>query len=186
MNRTRVILCSLALLIYATLPALSAETAVKPEINPPGDIPDSQVFVTYASPSGYSLKVPEGWARAEHGEETVFSDKYNRISVTVTPLAGKLDMALIKGELLTRLQETGHAPKVGKLRTVKLPAGEAFEVAYTENSAPNPVTNKQIRMENERFYLSQGGKLAMLDLSAPQGADNVDQWKLISTSFRWK
>ncbi len=47
-------------------PVTSTESAVAPEINPPGDIPDSQAFVRFTSPAGgYSLEVPEGWARSE-------------------------------------------------------------------------------------------------------------------------
>ena len=69
---------------------------------------------------------------------------------------------------------------------MKLPAGAAIKVVYTSNSDPNPVTNKQIRLESERFYLSGNGKLAELTFSAPAGADNVDQWTLMSKSFRWK
>jgi hypothetical protein len=42
-----------------------------------------------------------------------------------------------------------------------------------------------VREENEAFYFAKNGKLVLLQLSAPKGADNVDQWKLISSSFRW-
>ena len=47
----------------APLPA--AEQPLKPEKNPPGDIPDNQVFIDYSSPLGFALKVPEGWARQD-------------------------------------------------------------------------------------------------------------------------
>ena len=30
------------------------------------------------------------------------------------------------------------------------------------------------------------GKLATLDMAAPQGADNVDDWSLMANSFLWK
>jgi hypothetical protein len=43
-----------------------------------------------------------------------------------------------------------------------------------------------VREENERFFYAGKSKLVQLTLSAPKGADNVDQWKLISSSFRWK
>ena len=47
-----------------------AVSALAAEKNPPGDIPDDQVFVAYTSRAGgYSLKVPEGWARTEKGSE---------------------------------------------------------------------------------------------------------------------
>jgi hypothetical protein len=47
------------------------------------------------------------------------------------------------------------------------------------------VTNKAIRLENERYFFWKGGKLATLTLSAPYGADNADQWLLMAKSFRW-
>src|SRR4051794_38360140 len=55
--------------------AIAAEKAVAPEHNPPGDIPDTQVFVTYASPLGFTIKVPEGWSRKDDAQSAVFSDK---------------------------------------------------------------------------------------------------------------
>src|SRR3954470_10175370 len=48
--------------------ALARETAIAPEKNPPGDIPDNQVFVPYRSPLGSSIKVPEGWSRVERAD----------------------------------------------------------------------------------------------------------------------
>jgi hypothetical protein len=49
------------------------------------------------------------------------------------------------------------------------------------------VTNKQIRLEAVRFYLpGSNGKVAVLDMSAPLGADNVDQWNLMANSLRVK
>jgi HKD family nuclease len=42
--------------------AVNDEQPLKPEKNPPGDIPDNQVFIDYVSTLGFSLKVPEGWA----------------------------------------------------------------------------------------------------------------------------
>jgi hypothetical protein len=60
------------------------------------------------------------------------------------------------------------------------------QIIYTSNSDPNPVTNKQIRLENERYLIAHNGKLATLTKLAPAGADNADQWKLMADSFRWK
>ena len=72
------------------------------------------------------------------------------------------------------------------IKVVKLAAGSAVRISYLSNSAPNPVTNKQIRLEHERFILFKNGKTVTLDLAAPAGADNVDQWRLISNSVQWR
>jgi hypothetical protein len=53
-------------------------------------------------------------------------------------------------------------------------------VSYSSNSEPNPVTEKSIREENERYFFWQNGKLVTLTLSLPYGADNADQWDLMS------
>src|SRR2546423_3925695 len=47
-------------------PISSAENAVAPEVNPPGDIPDTQAFVPYTNTAGgYRLRGPRRWARTE-------------------------------------------------------------------------------------------------------------------------
>src|SRR4051794_3357958 len=56
------------------------------EVNPPGDIPDDQAFVTFRSTAGaYHLDVPEGWSQSESGSTVDFTDKLNTIRVEVVP-----------------------------------------------------------------------------------------------------
>jgi hypothetical protein len=171
---------------FAPVFAAGTETAVTPEVSPPGDIPDSQVFISFDSPAGFSVKVPEGWARSEVSNQTIFSDKYNGIALGTGDLTQPLDLAFAKAKLAPEIEKTGRAVKILKVLSTKLKAGDAVRIIYESNSEPNVVTNKQIRQENERFYYAKNGKLVTLDLSAPKGADNVDQWKFISSSFRWK
>jgi hypothetical protein len=83
------------------------------------------------------------------------------------------------------ISQRGRAVAAGKAFTVLLPGGEALRISYTENSDPNAITGKQIRMESERYYFWKAGEVVSLYLSAPLGSDNVDQWKLMSSSFRW-
>lgn len=176
-----------AVLASAAVPQIArAETAVAPEVSPPGDIPDNQAFIVFSSPTGFSVKVPEGWARKDGANETVFSDKYNRITLTTGSLSQPLDLAYAKSTLAPEIEKSGRAVKIVKISDVKLKSGKAIKISYDANSEPNEVTNKQVRQENERFYYSKDGKLVALGLTAPKGADNVDQWKMISSSFRWK
>ena len=91
----------------------------------------------------------------------------------------------VRAAYTRRLQEEEHAVKITTVRAVKLPAGSVIRVVYTSNSVPNDVTGKQVRLENERFLYFKDGKLVTLELYAPKGADNVDQWQLMSQSFRW-
>jgi hypothetical protein len=180
-------LLSLALTVPAAPFALAAgrETAVAPEVSPPGDIPDNQAFITYKSPAGFLIKVPEGWARADKSDETIYADKYNHIAILVEQPEAPVDLAFAKSTLGPELEKNGRAVKITKISEVKLKAGKAIKIAFDSNSEPNSVTNKQVREENEAFYFTKDGKLVILRLSAPKGADNVDQWKLISSSFRW-
>jgi hypothetical protein len=170
--------------VFAT-PLLAQETMVAPEKNPPGDIPDDQVFITYKSPQGFTLKVPEGWARKETSEGVSFADKYGRIEVTVTSSSSTPTASSARLSEAADLEKNGRVVKISSIKEVKLATGPAVRIVYTSNSDPNPVTNKQIRLENERYLIARGAKLATLTLSAPAGADNADQWKLMSDSFRW-
>ncbi len=168
------------------LPAVAQEKLAAPETNPPGDIPDNQVFVTYTSPDGYALKVPEGWSRTEIDHGVRFFDKYDEIDATLGAASTAPTASSAKADEIPGLKTTGHAVKVTAVEDVKLAAGRAVRISYLSNSAPNPVTNKQTRIEHERFILFKDGKTLTLDLAAPAGADNVDQWQLISNSLKWR
>ena len=169
----------------ASLPAYAAETAVAPEKNPPGDIPDDQVFIDYVSPKGFTLKVPEGWARTDKPDGVSFADKYGRIDVDVTTAPAPTAASVKTGEAAA-LEKNGHAVKIGSIKVVSLPSGPAVRIVYTANSEPNAVTGKQIRLENERTLIAHNGQVAAVTFAAPAGADNVDQWTLMAQSFRWK
>jgi hypothetical protein len=164
----------------------SAEQPLKPEKNPPGDIPDNQVFITYASPRGFSLKVPEGWARKDLSDGAMFADKYGRITVTETDSPTTPDEASAKQTLVPELEKSARAVSIKKIRAMNLPGGSTVLISYDSNSDPNPVTNKAIRLENDRYYFWKNGKLLTLDFSAPAGADNADQWDMMAKSFHWR
>ena len=163
-----------------------AETAIAPEVSPPGDIPDSQSFVGFSSPAGFSIKVPEGWARKDDGLKTTFSDKYNHILLQQSQVLQPIDGAYAKATLVPDLQKNGRAIDKVKIKSVRLKSGTVIVLDYDSNSEPNAVTNKQVREENESLYFVKGKQLVTMTLSAPKGADNVDQWLFMANSFRWK
>lgn len=169
-------------------PIAMTENAVAPEVNPPGDIPDSQAFISYTNTAGgYQLDVPEGWARTESGSSVSFVDKYDGVKVEVGVASGeKKNAASVRNDEAKRIQAQGHAVSVNSVSDVKLPAGNAVVIKYTSNSEPNAVTNRKVRLENETYLFFRKGQEAMLTLWAPQGADNVDQWQRMAKSFRWK
>jgi hypothetical protein len=154
----------------------SQETPVPAESNPPGDIPDTQAFVPYTSATGgFKIDVPEGWARSTRGRQLRFADKFDGLSIVTS--AGAVTVASIKEGV--RAGSDFHS------RSVELPAGRALVISYASNSDPDPVTDKQVRLDNVAIVFSHGAKSVTVTLWAPRGSDNVDQWNRIERSFRW-
>jgi hypothetical protein len=56
----------------------------------------------------------------------------------------------------------------------------------TRRSAPDPVTGKSLPLIVDVYEYEHAGKVAVLELSTPEGVDNVDAYRMISESFRWK
>jgi hypothetical protein len=166
--------------------ANNTEKPVAPEKNPPGGIPDNQVFIDYRSPLGFKIKGPEGWARRETSDGVTFNDKYNTIALAMSQRADAVTVTNVKQQDVLELERTGRAVRVTAVKSVQLPAGSAVVISYSSNSEPNPVTEKAVREQNERYFFWQHGKLVTLTLSSPYGADNADQWDLMSKSFRWQ
>lgn len=167
--------------------SVNSENAVAAEKNPPGDIPDTQVFVKYTSTlGGYELQVPEGWARTENGSAVSFADKYDGVKVTVSDSAYPLSVDSINQNYIPSFKKTGRAISITSVKEAKLKGGTAIVLAYSSNSEPDTVTNKQIRLENTSYFFIRNGKMAVMTVWAPLGADNVDQWNLMSNSFQWK
>lgn len=136
------------------------------ETSPPGDIPDNQAFVAYAG-SGFTVKVPEGWARKTTAAGVTFTDKLNSVAIA-RPTAAK-----------------APAVRGGHTSTVSRAGGKALRTKYPMSGATDPVTGKTHRNDVERYDFSRGGKHVVLTLSGAHGADNVDPWKIITNSFRW-
>jgi hypothetical protein len=165
--------------------ALAQVAAVTAEKNPPGDIPDTQVFVDYVSKLGFSMKVPEGWARSGRQDGASFIDKLDGVVITQSKLAAAPTVDNVKFDYVPAQKKSVRAIKIGKIEAARLPAGTAVRLAYSSNSDVNPVTNKQVRLENQRYLFFKDGRLVSVEFYAPLGADSTDQWRLMSRSFRW-
>ena len=146
---------------------------------------DTQVFVTYHSPRGFSLEVPEGWARSATRNGVRFVAKLDGIVIGVRNAKAAPTVAEARKTAVKQLERTGRAVRVSAVRRVHLPAGDAIKIVYSDNSAPNPVTGKQVREERWRFLYYRHGQQVAVDFYAPYGADNVDQWHRMSRSFKW-
>ena len=147
-----------------------------------GDIPDNQVFIHFHdAAAAYSMKYPEGWAQQGTGGRVTFRDKNNIVRVVVTA-GGPLTVASIR----TDLRRLGGARVRSAPQPLTVSGARAFKVVYTTASAPNAVTGKRVTLQVDRYYLSHAGKEAIVDLGTPVGVDNVDAYRLMIESYRWR
>jgi hypothetical protein len=138
------------------------------DTSPPGDIPDNQAFVTYTPPGArFSVKVPEGWSQTSQGRDVRFTDKLNAIELNWDAPAPP-------------------APAGAKVSTVTRKAGSATRAAYLAQGQPDPVTGKARTDAVERYEFTHGGRRVVVTLSGPKGADNVDPWRIVTDSLRWR
>ncbi len=131
--------------------------------------------------AGYSMKYPEGWAQQGSGTKVTIRDKNNIVRVVVAKSAAptaagvRKDLARLKG---------AHVASGPQAMTIS--GTPALKAVYTTVSAPNPVTGKRVTLVVDRYYLAHNGKEAIVDLGSPQGVDNVDAYRLMIESFRWR
>src|SRR5436190_17935622 len=95
---------------------VSSEPAVPVESNTPGDIPDNTVFVPYHSAKGgWTVTVPEGWARTTTGTTVTFTDKLNTVKVDARP-GDPLTVAGVKKTDVPALAASTRAFKLVSVR----------------------------------------------------------------------
>jgi hypothetical protein len=171
----------------ATTQATTPDSPHPTEFNPPGDIPDNAVFVDHVAPgSTVHFTVPEGWARKTTDGVTTYTDKYNSISIEVRRAQQRPTVASARRVDVPELRRTVSNFQAGPITEVTRQHGRAVHLAYLMDSAPNPVTGKVVRDAVERFEFWRAGEEAILSLSGPQGADNVDPWQMVSDSLHWQ
>jgi hypothetical protein len=155
--------------------AAKAAAPKAPEHSPAGDIPDNQAYVAYRPPAGgFSVRVPEGWARTSRGGAVTFTDKLNAIRMESMPARRQLTAA-----------EAARGTPGAKVSTVTRPAGRVVRIAYLAKGRPDPVTGKARTNAVERYVFFRSGQRVALTLSGPKGADNVDPWKIVTDSLRY-
>ena len=150
-----------------------------------GDIPDNQVFLTYDNrAAGYSIRYPEGWARKGSANDVTFQDRANVIHVLVakgappTPAGASAEIA--------KLKRGDPSVRTGAPQELTIGGAPVIKLTYTRLSAPDPVTGKRLPLTIDRYEYAHGGKVAIVDLGTPKGVDNVDAYRMISETFRWR
>ncbi len=150
-----------------------------------GDIPDNQVFLTFDNPSGgWSMKYPEGWAQSGSAREILFQDKNNMVHVVIRDGAAPT-VATVQADLAT-LASSDPSFKAQKPTATTVGGKPMIKAVYGKASAPNPVTGKRVTLTVDRYYIGHAGKVATIDLGTPVGVDNVDAYRLMIESFRWR
>ena len=150
-----------------------------------GDIPDSQNFLTLAAPQAHvSMIYPEGWTVRDSASLVSITDKNNLVHVTLSR-GGAPSVSGVQSQLAALARATPGLHARGAT-AVTLKSGPAVKVTYTTQSAPNPVTGKQVTLTVDRYVLAHGGRMAVIDLGTPVGVDNVDAYRRMIESFRWR
>jgi hypothetical protein len=147
------------------------------------------VYVAYRPAggfTGFTVKVPEGWARTGQGATTVFTDKLNTVRVTTATASAAPTVGSVTNTVVPQLK--AQVPKFAgpKATEVTRHAGRVVRLTYQGDSAKDPVTGKVVRDAFERYAFYRQGHEVDLTLSGPVNADNVDPWRIVSDSFAWR
>lgn len=151
--------------------------------NTSGDIPDTATYLTYHG-RGFSVKYVEGWGIQQSPSGVTIRDKDSAETVTLSGARSTV-AAVAAGDLAHLAAKAPRFHLIVK-RTIQLQPGLAAYAQYRTLSPPDPVTNKRVTVVVDRYYIPGAGKQAVLTLATPVGVDNVDAFRLISRSFRWR
>jgi hypothetical protein len=165
----------------------NADSTPTAESNPPGDIPDTQVFVPFTPPKGlFTVSVPEGWARTDDGSATTFTDKLNAVRIETFARAVAPNTESVNVDELPGVATSTPGYRAGEITAVPRKAGQVMLITYQATSLPNPVTGKTGTDAVERYEYWRGGHEVVLTLRGPVGSDNVDPWRTITESLQWR
>jgi uncharacterized protein YceK len=150
-----------------------------------GDIPDSQNFLTLNDQHlRIAMIYPEGWTVQEGASGVSIKDKNNLVGISLSNGPAPT-IAGVQAQLAT-LKRSNPALTTGSAQMISLKSGPAVKATYTTQSAPNPVTGRQVTLTVDRYVLEHGGRVAIVDLGTPVGVDNVDAYKRMIESFKWQ
>jgi hypothetical protein len=150
-----------------------------------GDIPDNQAFVTlHDAAAGYSMQFPEGWVQRGSGSDVTLQDKSNLVHIVVR--RGTAPSAAAAAQALAREKQATPSLQAGAPSSVTIAGRPAIKISYSTESAANPVTGKRVLLLVDRYVLPGAGRYAVADLGTPKGVDNVDAYRMMIGSFKWR
>jgi hypothetical protein len=130
------------------------------------------------------MQYPEGWVQGGGGTDVTLQDKNNLVRIVVR--RGTAPSASQVAQELQRQKQTTPSLQAGTASSVTVGKTQAVKVSYTTQSAANPVTGKRVLLLVDRYVLPGAGRYAIVDLGSPKGVDNVDAYKMMIGSFRWR
>jgi hypothetical protein len=143
------------------------------------------VFLVFHDPAaGWSMKYPEGWTQSGGRGNVTFRDKNNLVRVDITRTAAP-STASVSAQLQA-LKGSNPSLSFRPPQMVSINGSNAIKVVYNTQSTPNAVTGKRVLLIVDRYELAHGGKVAIVDLGTPKGVDNVDAYRMMINSFRWR
>ncbi len=150
-----------------------------------GDIPDNQAFVTlHDAAAGYSMQYPEGCVQRGGASDVTLQDKNNLVHIVVR--RGTAPAAAAVAQALAREKRATPSLQAGAPSSVTVAGRPAIKISYSTESAANPVTGKRVLLLVDRYVLPGAGRYAVADLGTPKGVDNVDAYRMMVGSFRWR
>ena len=150
-----------------------------------GDVPDNAVFLRYRQASlGFSIQYVEGWQVTTKPDGVAIKDKDS--SETVQLVDATSDVAGFIGSTDLPALRSQAGFKLIKQDTVKIGTASLHRLTYHALSPADPVTGKQIPSTVDRYYVPGPAHLAIISLSTPDGVDNVDAFRQMIESFRWR
>lgn len=138
--------------------------------------PDGQLF---------TVSVPEGSFRTQVGSTTTFTDNLNSVTIDAltTSTAPTVDGVLATD--VPRIAGSAAGYQAGETSEVGRTVGTAVLSTYRADAAPDPVTNRVVNDDVERYVFFHDGTEVVVTLAGPHGAANVDPWRIVTDSFAW-
>ena len=145
--------------------------------------PGAGAWAEYSG-SVFSIQYPKGWVDnvSASGANATFTGQDRNISVRIIPGFGQTPTT----QSVTSEVEGIRGAKITVPATeVTLPGGMAVTVTYEILGPVEPTSGRKPGMAINHYELVNSGRVAILDLAAPVGADIGDAYLAIAKSFRW-
>jgi len=105
--------------------------------------------------------------------------------VDLRPRLGGALSAYVQGTDLPQLARTPGFQRES-LASDTVGGYRALRLTYRGQSAPDAVTGKTVVLQVDRYYVQGPRALSVITLATPTGVDNVDGFRRIAHSFRFR